>query len=185
MAEIIKLEDVNTLDIIKRIHFGEIFIYPTDTIYGIGCDATNEGSAKSIRVIKKRFDKPFSVIAPNKLWITRNFNVSKSYIDKLPGPFTYVMQARKHNIVASTVAHGDKIGVRIPNHRFTAVIQRSRKPFVTTSVNLAGEAPYTDIKKIPREIIDSVDVVIDAGKLENKPSTVLDLTENFPKILRL
>ncbi len=185
MAEIIKLDEVNALDIIKRIHFGEIFIYPTDTVYGLGCDATNEGSAKSIRVIKQRYDKPFSVIAPNKLWITRNFNVPKSFVEKLPGPFTYVIQTRKHNIVAPAVAHGDKIGVRIPSHKFTEMIQRSRKPFVSTSVNLTGEAPYTDIKRIPREILDSVDVVIDAGKLDNKPSTVLDLTGALPRILRL
>lgn len=185
MAEIIKMSEIKSAEIVKRIHFGEIFIYPTDTIYGIGCDATNEGAAKSIRVIKQRFDKPFSVIPPNKPWINRNFVVSKSYIDKLPGPFTYILQAKRHNVVAPTVAYGDKIGIRIPEHKFTAIIQKSKRPFVTTSVNLHGEAPYTDSKKIPKEILDSVDVLIDAGKLENKPSTVLDLTEELPRILRL
>lgn len=185
MAEIIKLEAIKPADIIKRIHFGEVFVYPTDTIYGIGCDATNEGAAKSIRVIKQRFDKPFSVIAPNKQWITRNFIVSKSYVDKLPGPFTYILKAKKSNLVAPTVVHGDKIGVRIPNHKFITIIQKSKRPFVTTSVNIHGDLPCTDSKKIPREIADSVDVIIDAGKLENKPSTVLDLTEGLPRILRL
>ncbi len=185
MVEIIKFEDVKPANIIKRIHFGEVFIYPTDTIYGIGCDATNEGAAKSIRVIKQRFDKPFSVIAPSKQWISKNFIVSKSFVDKLPGPFTYILKTKKKNLVAPNVAHGETIGVRIPNHEFIETIQKSKKPFVTTSVNTAGEIPCNDPKKIPREILDSVDVLIDAGKLDNKPSIILDFTEELPKIVRL
>ena len=185
MTEIIPIGEIKPIEIIKRINLGEVFIYPTDTIYGLGCDATNEGSVKSIRVIKQRFDKPFSVIAPNKLWILRNFEANKSYIDKLPGPFTYILKPRRNDLVAPSVANGDTIGIRIPNHAIIPIIQKARRPFVTTSVNLAGEAPYTDIKKIPRAIIDSVDIVIDAGKLTNKPSTVLDLTDNLPRILRL
>lgn len=184
MAEIIPFTEIKPLEIIKRISAGEIFIYPTDTIYGLGCDATNEGAVKSIRIIKQRFEKPFSVIAPNKLWILRNFEANKVFIDKLPGPFTYILKSRKSNLVAPSVANGDKIGIRIPNHAIIPIIQKSRKPFVTTSVNLAGEAPYTDPKKIPKHILDSVDVVIDAGKLANKPSTVLDLTGELPKLIR-
>ena len=184
MTEIIPLTEIKSAQIVKRINAGEVFIYPTDTIYGIGCDATNEGSVKSIRIVKQRFDKPFSVIAPSKQWILKNFEANKSFIDKLPGPFTYILKSRKHNVVAPSVVQGEKIGIRIPNHEFIATIQKSKKPFVTTSVNIAGEAPYTDPKRIPKHILDSVDVVIDAGKLQNKPSTVLDLTGEYPRIVR-
>ena len=86
MTEIIPLTEIKSAQIVKRINAGEVFIYPTDTIYGIGCDATNEGSVKSIRIVKQRFDKPFSVIAPSKQWILKNFEANKSFIDKLPGP---------------------------------------------------------------------------------------------------
>lgn len=185
MVEIIPMDEINPIKIVKRINSGEIFIYPTDTIYGLGCDATNEGAVKSIRVIKQRYDKPFSIIAPNKPWILKNFEVAQTYIEKLPGPFTYLLKAKQPNLVAPSVTSNEKIGVRMPNHQFTSVIQRTRKPFVTTSVNLTGGQHYTDLKIIPREIIESVDIVIDAGKLENRPSAVIDLTEELPKILRL
>ena len=84
---IIEFRDINKADAVRRIKNGDVFIYPTDTIYGIGCNALNEDSVGRIRKIKRRESKPFSIIAPNKQWISKNFKIlNKNFIKKLPGP---------------------------------------------------------------------------------------------------
>ncbi len=180
MPDYINFKDLDET-IIKRIKSGDIFIHPTDTIYGLGCNALIEESVNRIREIKKS-DKPFSVIAPNKQWIYKNLEVkNKNYIKKLPGPYTFVLKTKK-KIVAKNINLGMKtLGIRIPDHNFTRFI---KVPFVTTSVNLTGKKPIIDIKNISRKILDNVDIVIDDSILDNKPSTVIDLTEKIPKILR-
>lgn len=183
MAKIMHLEEVDAEYAAKRIKLGSVFIYPTDTIYGLGCNALNPEAANRIREIKERFDKPLSIIAPSKQWVTGNFKASKSFIDKLPGPFTYIMEPKRPDLVCREVAVGN-IGVRIPDHSFTKVIQRAKVPFVTTSVNVTGKKPYLDVRKIPRSITNKVDFIIDGGVLDNPPSTVIDLTGKLPKILR-
>ena len=76
----------------------EVFIYPTDTIYGIGCDATNDKLVEKIREIKQRENKPFSIIAPSVQWILDNFNVNVRLIDKyLPGPYTLLLEKKQKN----------------------------------------------------------------------------------------
>ncbi len=76
---------------------GDVFIHPTDTIYGLGCDATNEQSVKKIREVKQRPTTPFSVIAPSKEWIEANCVITKeakSWLKKLPGPFTFILKKK-------------------------------------------------------------------------------------------
>jgi L-threonylcarbamoyladenylate synthase len=184
MVEIVEFTKIKEKYIVKRIKKGDVFIYPIDTIYGIGCDATNEAAVERVREIKQRFDKPFSIIAPSKLWITRNFVIKKPFLDKLPGPFTYVIKAKTNALVADSVVKGDVIGVRIPDHPFVKTIQKAKVPFVTTSVNLSGKRHYTSLRKIPKKIFNKVDIIIDDGYLANSPSTVIDLTGELPRILR-
>ena len=74
-----------------------IFIHPTDTIYGIGCDATNTKLSQKIRNIKNRPNTPFSVLVPSKEWIYKNCKVNKSaeeWINKLPGPYTLILELK-------------------------------------------------------------------------------------------
>ncbi|MDD5254223.1 MAG: L-threonylcarbamoyladenylate synthase [Candidatus Nanoarchaeia archaeon] len=179
------LSKTNRKKVIKSIIEGKIFVYPTDTIYGIGCDALNEDSVNKIREIKDRFDKPFSVIAPNKPWIYNNFKVNKRYIERLPGPFTFILKVIKKNLVAKSVNFNlDTLGVRIPDNEFTKLVQEAGIPFITTSVNIKNKKPITSIDKIPRKIAKEIDIVIDAGELKNNPSTIIDLTGKIAKILR-
>lgn len=184
MAKIVKFEDINEKEIIKAIKENKIFIYPTDTIYGLGCNALNEDAVNKIRKIKNRYDKPFSVIAPSKQWIYKNFKHKKNYIQTLPGPFTFIMVGNK-KIPIKHVGLENKYGVRIPAHPFTKIIEKAKLPFITTSVNEAGKKPITDINMIPRKILRQVDIVIDAGILENQPSVILDITGDIVKIVRL
>ncbi|MBI4448176.1 threonylcarbamoyl-AMP synthase [Candidatus Woesearchaeota archaeon] len=185
MAETVQFQQLKQLILTKSIKEGKIIIYPTDTIYGLGCDATNQEAIKKIREIKQRSTQPLSIIAPSKEWISKHFKIKKAYIDKLPGPFTYILNPKKNSPLPKEVnPETGKIGIRIPNHPITKMIQKANKPFITTSVNISGEKPATSIGEIDKKILNKVDLIIDAGTIDNKPSTIIDLTEKIPKIIR-
>jgi L-threonylcarbamoyladenylate synthase len=167
--------------LVEKIRNGKIFVYPTDTIYGLGCDATNEKAVKKLRNMKES-NHPFSVIAPSKEWMYENLLVKhEDYLKKLPGPYTLVFLKKKKNFLNS-VSESDSLGVRIPDHSLTEVIQQSKRPFITTSANLSGMKPITSIANIPEKI--KADVIVDAGEIRGKPSKVVDLTGKTPMILR-
>ena len=168
----------------KAIKNGRIFIYPTDTVYGIGCDATNHASVRRLRRLKKS-RKPFSVIV-SKEWIRKNCVLAshEKYLKLLPGPYTLILRLKNKKAVAEeTNLSSDTIGVRIPKHPFTAQILKSRKPFITTSVNETGEKFITSIEEIP-ERFKKAALVIDVGTLKGKPSTIYDLTGKRVKRIR-
>jgi L-threonylcarbamoyladenylate synthase len=157
----------------KYILAGKIFIYPTDTIYGIGCDATNIKAVNKIKEIKQRdAGKPLSIIAPSIEWIKENLIVDCDLEKYLPGPYTIILK-KKNSKFLSHVSSTDSLGVRIPNHEFTKMIQKAGLPFITTSVNLSGESFITKISDISPEILEGVDQVIDYGELNGNPSTLI------------
>ncbi len=162
---------------------GKIFIYPTDTIYGIGCDAVNEFGILKIRGIKRREEKPFSVIAPSKKWIGKNCFVNSvvdKWINKLPGPYTLILELKNLGAVSNKVNNGmDSLGIRIPSHWFSEIVSEFNKPFVTTSVNLSGEPYMKKFDELDDEIKKGVDYVIYEGILQGKPSTIIKLTRGM------
>lgn len=163
-------------NLIKNIKQGKIFIYPTDTIYGIGCDATNQEAVNKIKTIKSRDkNKPLSIIAPSINWIKENLIVDVNLNKYLPGPYTIILK-KKRKTLLSWVSNTDSLGIRIPDSDFTKKIQKSNVPFITTSVNLAGEAFAKSIKEIKQEIKNKVDVIIKAkheSKLSGIPSILI------------
>lgn len=157
----------------EEILSGKVFIYPTDTIYGIGCDATNVAAVERIKTIKGRDkDKPLSVIAPSIRWIEENLQVDCDLKQYLPGPYTIILKKNDKNFL-SHVASGETLSVRIPNSKFTRDIQKAGVPFITTSVNLSGEPFAVSMRDIKEEIWDAVDLVIDIGELNGRPSTLV------------
>ncbi len=160
--------------IIQEIKQGKIFIYPTDTIYGIGCDATNKQSVNKIKSIKSRDkDKPLSVIAPSIDWIKKNCITKNTNLDKyFPGPYTLILK-KKNPKFLQHVSNTDSLGIRIPDNFFTRIIQDSNLPFITTSVNLQGEPFLTNIKDLKPEIKNKVDIIINQGPLTGEPSTLI------------
>jgi len=164
-------------DLIKKIIEGKIFIYPTDTIYGLGCDATNITAVNKIKEIKGGDkDKPMSLIAPNIDWILKNFQTTEEEINKyLPGPYTLLLK-RKNPDFLNWISNNVRIGIRIPNCSFTKKIQESGIPFITTSVNLSGELFALTAKDIKQEILSKVDYFIEANnqeELSGMPSTLI------------
>lgn len=169
-----KISEKQEARLAKEIAKGSIFIYPTDTVYGIGCNAFNETAVQKIKEMKARDkDKPLSIIAPSKEWILNNLETSKEFLDKyLPGPYTLILK-KKNSSFLSNISQSETLGIRIPAHKFTRIIQKSRLPFITTSVNLAGEKPASSIEEINPEILEQVNIVINCNKLSGTPSTII------------
>lgn len=179
---------------VDEINDGKIFIYPTDTLYGLGCDATNDDAVKKIFNIKQRENKPLLIIVPNKQWIYTNCEISeiqKQEIEtKLPGPYSFIVKLKKqtieNNLISQQLLCGkDTIGIRIPNSSFTNLIQYINKPFITTSVNISGEKSALKPQDINKEIFKQVDYVVKTDEeLLGKPSSIFDLTTKIIKQLR-
>jgi len=158
--------------IINEIKSNKIFIYPTDTIYGIGCNAENKEAVEKLKQIKKRENKPLSVIVPNLEWITKHLIVDCNIKKYFPGPYTIILKKKDPNFL-NWVSNTDSLGVRIPNNPFTKTIQKTNLPFITTSVNLNGEPFLTKISDLKTEIKSQVDHIIDIGELNGRPSTLI------------
>lgn len=176
--EIISKEEFMENEIYKdRVRNGDIFVYPTDTIYGIGCNALISESVKKIRKIKKRDKHPFSVIAPSKKWIKENLIIKdEKILEKLPGAYTLIFRVRKQSVVEEVNPEINTLGVRIPNHWISDFVKKLGTPIITTSVNKAGEKPMTSIENLDKDIKDSVNFIVYEGVKDNKPSTIIDLT---------
>lgn len=185
MNSIINFKEINKKEIINKIKSGELFVYPTDSVYSLGCNALKAASVQEIKKIsKKEENKPLSVIAPSKEWIYKNLKVSnKSYVQKLPGPFTFILEIKKRATARNVNLGWKTLGVRIPNHPFMELIRSANVPFITTSLNIDENKPVRNIKQIPNYIKKKVGLIIDDGYLPNYVSTVIDLTHVPPKIV--
>jgi L-threonylcarbamoyladenylate synthase len=170
----------------SRIKQGQVFIYPTDTIYGIGCDATKKEAVKRIREIKKRPSTPFSIIAPSKEWIVENLSVEdeeKDWIKRLPGPYTLILK-KKTDCVADNVSFSETLGVRIPDHWFRLFVAEIKVPIISTSANITQKKYMTSLEDLDEHVKDKLDFVIYEGKKEGNPSKIIDLTNNANVIER-
>lgn len=165
-------------EIIDAIKSGAIFIYPTDTIYGLGTNALLSASVNKIRELKKRKAKPFSVIVPDKDWIIENCKAEIENLNKyLPGPYTLIVTRKQTGCVASGVNPlDDTLRVRIPDHWFSALVAEAGVPFVTTSVNISGTPHMEKLEDVPQEILDQVDYVVYEGEKKGQKSEKVVLT---------
>lgn len=165
-----------------------IFIHPTDTIYGIGCNAEDDKAVDRVRQIKDRYTRPFSVIAPSKQWILDNCEVKdedQEYINKLPGPYTIVLNLKNKKCISPLVNNNlDTIGVRIPEHWFSACAATLGKPLITTSANKMGEDFMTSIDDLDSRIKSKVDFIVYEGEKTCRPSKVFDLTKEDIEVIQ-
>ena len=175
----IKFEEIS-----QRIKEGTIFIHPTDTIYGISCNAANENAVKKIRDLKKRPETPFSVWAPSIKWIKKNCIINKEaeeWLNKLPGPYTLVLKLKNKNAIANNVSFSDSLGVRIPEHWFSRVVEILGFPIITTSVNKAGEQFMTGLDNLDQEMQGKIDFIVYEGEKKVRPSKIINLVEKKVK----
>lgn len=167
-----------------------LIIFPTDTVYGIACNAFSEIAIKKLFLAKNRsFDKPIGVLTDSNEkinMIVKNINEKeKELIDKyLPGNLTIIFD-KKEKVSNLLTANKSTIGVRIPNNEIALQILRNYKyPLATTSVNLAGKKEGTEVSDFIDEFKDKVDIIIDGGKTNEIPSTIVRVENNEINILR-
>ena len=158
----------------QEILAGKVFIYPTDTVYGLGCNALDKKAVEKIKELKGRDSKkPLSIIAPSIFWIKENCIVDINLSKYLPGPYTLILK-KKNKKFLQHISNTDSLGIRIPKHKFCGEIRKSNIPFITTSVNLSGQKPAKEIKEIDEKIKNKVDYIIKSKtKLSGKPSTLI------------
>jgi len=167
-------------ELLQKIKDGAIFIYPTDTIYGIGCNALNQKAVQKVREIKQRPETPFSIWVPSLKWIEENCLVEKNiqeWLEKLPGPYTLILKLKNKKAVAKEVNNSlNSIGVRIPDHWLGKLIEKLGFPIVTTSANRSGQNFMTSLEDLDPEIEKHVDFLIYEGEKKGHPSKIMDLT---------
>ena len=171
---------------LKVVQQGGIILYPTDTIWGIGCDAANTEAVQRIYKLKQRDEAKSMIIlldTDNKLqsYISDVPELAYDLIEFAENPLTLVMPGAK-NISPALIAADGSVGVRISDHPFCQqLIQRLRKPLVSTSANISGKPSPQYFSQIDQEIIDGVDYVVDIDQhsMEIKnPSTIMRLSPN-------
>ena len=168
--------------LVRAIKAGRLFIYPTDTVYGIGCNAAKTAAVRKLRELTGK-SQPLSVIAPGRAWILQHCVVNfPEWLDKLPGPVTLIVEKKRPLLAAA--APGPTIGVRIPAHGFTGLVGLAGVPFVTTSANKHGGAVPTKLAEMDHDLSERVDIIVEHGTLSAKPSTVVDLTGAEPRVVR-
>ena len=168
--------------IIEAVKAGAVFIYPTDTVYGIGCIATDAKAVARLRQLKGNAQRPLSVMVPSKDWILDNCYVKKEHLNMLPGPYTLVLKM-KRQAVAENVSK-ETLGVRIPDCWATELASISGLPIITTSANISGQRFMTSLSDIDRSLAEKADFIVDSGLIDGRPSKVIDLTGDDAKVLR-
>lgn len=175
---------------LKALADGELIIYPTDTIYGIGCDMKNGKALEKLNQLKNRpNNKPFSFICNDMseaAHFARISNAAHRVMKRvLPGPYTFVLPMLAGGVPRKMVSSDHAVGIRIPNHPITLELAKQfGSPIITTSVNVANEQPVNAIGDLSPDFTSAVAVIIDGGPLENAPSTIIDFTEDDPKVIR-
>ncbi len=168
---------------------GGVIIYPTDTIYGLGCDIYNREALERVYEIKHEAGtKLFSFIIADFKDISRYAKVSdyayKTMRHLLPGPYTFVLPAAKE-VPKKLWTKRKTVGIRIPNHPIALLLAKELgNPIISTSVtNRKGEVLFTP-EEIQVIFNTQVDLMLSAGALEGKPSSIIDLSGEEPEIIR-
>jgi len=172
---------------------GGLIIFPSDTVYGLLADATNERAVAKLIAFKNRHaGKPISVFttAQTAEDLVEINNKQKKTLDALfPGPFTVILKS-KHKVSKLLESEKGTLGVRIPDYiPINFLAEKFEKPITATSANISGRASHHSIeslmKQLPEKKKQLIDLIVDAGKLpRNKPSTIVDLTTSTIKIIR-
>lgn len=176
----LKTEIEKALAVLKD---GGVILYPTDTIWGLGCDATNEAAVAKINAIKGRpDDKSFIILldTDTKLlsYVSEVPDVAYDLIEFAEHPLTLIFSGAK-NLAKNVISADGSVGVRIVKHEFCKqLIQRFRKPVTSTSANLSGQPAPKFFDDIDPAIIEAVDYVVDWEqelRTPKNPSSIMKL----------
>ncbi len=184
-------EDIKkATEVLKK---GGIILYPTDTIWGLGCDATNNEAVTKIYKIKKRVEEKSMLILLNNTALVASYasdvpEVAYNMFELSEKPLTLILSGAK-NLAENLIAPDGSIGIRITNEIFSkTLLQKFRKPIVSTSANITGEKSPRNFAEISQKIIDAVDYIVTYGQNDNtkkQASSIIKINSNNEvKIIR-
>ncbi len=179
----------NAFEVIKN---GGIILYPTDTVWGIGCDATNPEAVAKIYALKQRAETQSMICLMNGEKMMYNVfkeipEVAWQIIDLSEKPTTLILD-NPRNVAPNLIATDKTLGIRIVKEPFCfKLMERMKKPLVSTSANISGQPTPQSFKEINPEIVNGVDYVVNLNreKIGGKPSTIIKLTNDLQvKVIR-
>lgn len=172
---------------LKVLREGGVIIYPTDTVWGIGCDATNAEAVARVYEIKKRVDSKAMLV------LLDGAGKLQGYMEKVPATAWMLLEAsdgqrpmtiiypRAKNLASNLLADDGSVGIRITEELFSkALCEQLRHPIVSTSVNISGEPAAKTFQQISPELLEAVDYVCDYRRNDNtihKPSSIIKIDE--------
>ncbi len=175
--------------VVEVLKDGGLIGYPTDTIYGIGCDLFNKEAIEKIYRLKKHDrKKPLSFICSGLTDISQYAHVSnyayKTMKRLLPGPYTFILEATKL-VPKIAVTKQRTVGIRVPDNRIClSIVEELGHPIISTSVYKPSEELYSDPADIEERFGKKLRLVIDGGIIVAQHSSVIDLTNEEPRVLR-
>ncbi|GAB6188265.1 L-threonylcarbamoyladenylate synthase [Marinitoga arctica] len=195
MTQILKINpfdiDLKKINIAaEKIKLGNLVVFPTETVYGLGANALNVNAVKKIYIAKGRpADNPLIIHLNSIKMINKYAYIDDKILEKIkifiPGPITFVL--KKRSIVPDIItANRDTVAVRIPAHPIVrSLIEMSGVPIAAPSANLSGKPSPTIAEHVIEDMYGRVDIIIDGGDVDfGLESTVIDLTEDIPTLLR-
>lgn len=190
MKIIKELTMANLEEITKILDNDGLIIFPTDTVYGIACNAFSDNAIKKLFKAKNRsFDNPIGVLTNSSSKIdlvAKNINkMEQELIDKyLPGNLTIIFK-KKDTISNLLTANKNTIGVRIPNNEIALkILEAYPYPLATTSANISQQKEGTELNDFLETFKNKVDIIVDGGKTSSIPSTIVQVIDNKINILR-
>jgi len=183
-------EDIKeSLEVLKR---GGLILYPTDTVWGIGCDATNYEAVQKIFELKQRED------SKTMICLVHDFEMLNRHVEEVPSvakailtlsqkPTTIIYDRPKH-VAENLIASDNTLAIRLVQHHFCeSVIKRFKKPIVSTSANRSGQPTPKTFQEIETEILKGVDYVVNLGRDQKaaNPSSIIKLSnDGAVKVIR-
>lgn len=176
-------------EIISAVKNGEMVVYPTETLYGLGANAMDEGAVKRVYMVKRRpFDMPLSV-AVSDLNMLEDIAVlddrARSLVERfMPGPLTLLVT--KRDILPDILTSASvEVGVRIPDHPFALKLIERTGPITSTSANLHSKPNPVSAQQAIDDLGEAVSYYVDCGDtVMGKPSTIIQLTEGSFEVIR-
>jgi len=174
------------VDVLKE---GGVIAYPTDTIYGLGCDLYQKAAIERVHRLRKLSkNKRLSIICADLKDISNYAHVPdyayRIMRSLIPGPYTFILEATK--LVPKIMLTNQKtVGIRVPDNNISlALVRELEHPIITTSVIKPDESLYSDPEEIEQMFGKALDLVIDGGTIVAAHSSIVDLTDDFPRVLR-
>ena len=166
---------------------GDVIVYPTDTLYGFGVDATNTSAVQKLNRLKGRV-QPLSIVLESiehiQHYAELDHNISNEMGQLFPGQYTALLPAKQNELSPLVQSGSPKIGIRIPDHFFPIkLVQLLKKPIITTSINRHGKEALNDVTQVEIDF-PNVDIFEDSTHIPSTGSTIIDFSTSPPEVVR-